>query len=314
MSTLQLPSRHESTFVEEPESVIYEVEHQLEPAGTSGRTWPTAHEWVLFTLQALLVVMIELGNDIVRGNIWPPNMPEAMSNARQVVHFEMAHNVFVEPALQVFFQHTHIILGIPLTWPVIVDVANNVYAFCHIFVTLAVAIWIFVRHRRYFPRLRNIMLLTNILALIGYEIYPMAPPRLTTGLFYNGHAVHFQDTMRHILGTGTLNGTPIGYNPFSAMPSLHVAWAIVIGGTIVLLARHPLVRAFGALYPGLMVFTVIVTANHYVMDAVGAAVDVTCATLVVLLLSSLFQHLGRRQRRAVAVPASEPIPLASRRQ
>jgi hypothetical protein len=245
----------------------------------------------------------------VRGNVWRPDLPEALGNARQVVHFEMAHNIFVEPALQVFFQHTHMILGVPLTWSLVVDVANNVYAFCHIFVTMAVAVWIFVRHRRSFARLRNVMLLTNILALVGYEVYPMAPPRLTTGLFYNGHAFHFQDTMRHILGTGTLNGTPIGYNPLSAMPSLHVAWAIIIGGTIVLLARHPLLRALGALYPGIMAFTVIITANHYVMDAVGAAIDVTCATVLVLLLSSLFQRLGRGRRRTVPVAVPEPARL-----
>lgn len=301
MSTVQLRPDIDRTPQQEIEGALYETERVASPAGLSTtpdtssslRAWPSAREWLFFTLQVLLVVMVELGNDIVRGNLWRPNLPEALRNARQVARFENAHNFFVEPGLQVFFRHTHDILGIPLTWAAVVDVADDVYAFCHIFVTLAVAMWIFVRHRKYFARLRNVMLVTNVLALVGYEVYPMAPPRLTTGLLYNHQAFQFQDTMRHILGTGTLNGTPIGYNPLSAMPSLHVAWAIIIGGSIVLLARHPLLRALGALYPGIMAFTVVITANHYVMDAVGAALVVMCATSVVLIASFLSQHLGR---------------------
>jgi PAP2 superfamily len=166
-----------------------------------------------------------------------------------------------------------------------------------------VAVWVFVRHRRHFARLRNVMLLTNLLALAGYELYPMSPPRLTTGLIYNGHRFVFQDTMRHILGTGKLNGTPIGYNPLSAMPSLHVAWAIIMGVTLILLARNPLLRAFGAVYPVLMVFTVVVTANHYVMDAIGAALAVTVATAIALG----WEILKARRDRSSGGSAGDPV-------
>jgi hypothetical protein len=239
---------------------------------------------LLFGLQALLVVMVELGDDILRGNVWRPSAMEALRNARDVAGFEASHGFFVEPALQTFFRHAHDVFGLMLTWPDVVALANNVYAFCHIFVTLAVALWIYVYHRPRFALLRNVTLLTNVVALIGYELYPMAPPRLTTGLVYNHHLFAFQDTMRHVLGTGTLNGTPIGYNPLSAMPSLHVAWAIIMGATLVLAARHTLLRLLGALYPLLMAFTVVVTANHYVMDAFGAMVAVLLATGLALLL------------------------------
>lgn len=265
------------------------------------RAWPSGKEWLLFALQALLVAMVELGNDILRGNVWRPDAVEALHNARQVAGFEHDHGFFVEPAAQTFFEHAHHLFGFVLTWPDVVAIANNVYAFCHIFVTLAVALWIYLRHRHRFAFLRNVILFTNVLALVGYELYPMAPPRLTTGLIYDHHVFAFQDTMRHVLGTGTLNGTPIGYNPLSAMPSLHVAWAIIIGTSLVLLARNPLLRILGALYPLLMAFSVVITANHYVMDALGALLAVLLATGLALLID----------RRHAAVAEESPPTVES---
>src|SRR5579871_5539139 len=163
---------------------------------------PTGKEWVLFLLQILLVAMVEVGNDIIRGNFWRPNAAEALTNAHQVVAFETTHGFFIEPAAQTFFQHAHSFFGFMLTWPLVEEASDNIYAICHLAVSAGVALWVFLRHRQYFARLRNVTLLTNVLALLGYELYPMAPPRLTTGLIYNGHRFIFQDTMGHILGDG----------------------------------------------------------------------------------------------------------------
>jgi len=251
-------------------------------------TWPTPWEWLAFAAQVLLVAMVEVGNDIFRGNFVRPDAAEAIQDAQQVATFEAQHGFFIEPALQRFFERSHDVLGFLVTWPAIVTFANNVYAFCHIFVTLAVVLWIYVDHRPRFAFIRNVTFFTNAFALLGYELYPMAPPRLTIGLIYNHHLFHFQDTMRHILGTGTLNGTPIAYNPFSAMPSLHVAWALIVGATLLLVARHPLLRLMGVIYPAVMIFAVLITANHYLMDAVGAAVAAGLATLVALALQRSF--------------------------
>ncbi len=271
------------------------------------RCWPTGREWLLFAAQALLVVMVELGDDIVRGNFWRPNALEALHNAQQVARVEAVHGFFVEPAAQTFFRHAHHLFGLVLTWSDVVRVANNVYAFGHIFVTLAVAAWLFVKHRPRFAFVRNVTLVTNVLALIGYELYSMAPPRLTTGLMYNREAFHFQDTMGHVLGTGTLNGTPIGYNPLSAMPSLHMAWAIIMGASLLLVARHPLVRLFGAIYPAIMAAAVVVTANHYIMDALGAALAVILATLLVVTFRVVERRFRFWHRSETTQPKAEAL-------
>jgi membrane-associated phospholipid phosphatase len=102
-----------------------------------------------------------------------------------------------------------------------------------------------------------------------------------------------------------LNGTPIAYNPFSAMPSVHVAWALIVGVSLIVLARRAPVKAFGALYPLLMTVTVVVTANHYVMDAVGAAAVVTVAAAAVFGLTLVRERSLRRQpvRRSMDLAA-----------
>jgi PAP2 superfamily len=265
---------------------------------------PTARQWLIFAIQALLVTLADASNDIFRGNILPPNSSEAMHNAREVVGFEAGHGFFIEPALQSFFHHGQHLLGLTITWAAVEHVANNVYAFCHIFVTLAVCAWVYAFHRDRFPLVRNLMLFTNAVAAAVYEIFPMAPPRLTAGLSFDHHPFHFQDTMQHVIGSGKLNGVPIGYNPFSAMPSLHVAWAIIIGVTVVLLARQPLMRLLGAIYPGVMVMTVVVTGNHYLMDAIGAALVVAVA-----LVPALAVERARRSRRCAQQQTPQPVTV-----
>jgi PAP2 superfamily len=243
-------------------------------------SWPRLHEWLLFTAQVLLVGMVQVSDDIIRGNFWHADPVQALRNAHDVATFEARHGFFVEPAIQTFFLHPRSIVGLTLTWSVVSSVADSIYALCHIFVTLTVAIWIFLRHRRSFPLLRDVTLFTNLLALVGYELYPLTPPRLTTGLIWDHHAFIFHDTMRHVIGTGMLNGTPIGYNPLSAMPSLHVAWAIIVGATVFMFVRSPFLRILAASYPFIVIFVTVVTANHYVMDAAGATGTVAVAALL----------------------------------
>jgi hypothetical protein len=243
---------------------------------------PARPQWLIFAAQVLLVAMVELGDDMIRGNISRPNTSEALRHARDVIHFEAGHGFFLEPSLQSAVLRTYHLMSLEIPSTLTVSVLNGIYAFCHVFVTLLVAAWVFRWHRPRFAMLRDVMLLTTFVALCGYELYPLAPPRLSTGVLVDGRMVAFHDTVRSFLGTGRLTFASIGYNPYSAMPSLHVAWAIVVGGTLVLLARRRVLRVFGLVYPLIVTFDVIVTGNHYVLDALGALVAVVIATLLAL--------------------------------
>jgi hypothetical protein len=205
-------------------------------------------------------------------------------HAYDIVSFESAHGFWVEPGWQLFFEHTHHVLGTPISWDQVVPVANGIYLFGHVLITLFFALWMFVYRRGVFAFVRNIFFATNALALVLYEAYPLAPPRLTTGLGYDGHPYHFVDTMWQVLGAnGKVVGTQIGYNEYAAMPSLHVGWALIVALGLAWTLRSLVPRLLILLYPPIMLVMVVITGNHYIMDAVGAAGILVLATVLALL-------------------------------
>jgi membrane-associated phospholipid phosphatase len=275
----------------------------IELVNATPSTRPSRRQWLWFALQLLAIAALQLGDDIIRGNIDPPNKQEAIRHAQEVAHLEQAHGVFVEPAFQTSIQHVHALLGL-LSYGFIVQITDIIYALGQTLVPLLVALWIFLRHRSHFPLVRNITFISTLLALAGYELYPTAPPRLTPGLIYKHHPFHFLDTVQHVIGDGKLNGIPIGYNAYSAIPSLHISWALIVMASVMLLAHHRLVRLLAGLYPLLMLFTVVVSGNHYLLDAVGGALAVGLATVIALVLEPGHMHLARTR----VVPVAALIP------
>jgi membrane-associated phospholipid phosphatase len=279
---------------------------------------PAVREWLWFALQLLAIAALQLGDDIIRGNIDPPNVHEAIRHAQEVVHIEGAYGIFVEPAWQLWIRHSHALFGL-LSYDFMVHMTEVIYALGQTLVPLLLALWLFLRHRPHFPLVRNVAFLSTLLSLVGYELYPTAPPRLTPGLVYHHHLFHFQNTVQQVIGDGKLNGTPIGYNAYSAMPSLHIAWALIVGASIALLVGPLLIRLLAGLYPLLMLLTVVVSANHYLLDAAGGALAAVLATMLALLFD-----VGRRYLRCTrwtttrlkfptVVPA-QPVPIVAWRE
>jgi hypothetical protein len=229
----------------------------------------------------VIAVSAEVGDDLGRG-LWAQHGSlEGIEDARQVVAFEAAHGFWIEPAWQLFFQQTHRILSLTITWGDAVSVMNAIYVFGHVFVTLAVALWVYFYRRRFFPLFRNMFILTNAFALVVYERYPVAPPRLAGPLLFDHHLFTFQDTVFGIVSaSGKLLGTRAGYNEFSALPSVHIAWALIVSATLLWLAQPLLVKALAVLYPGMMLVAVVVTGNHFLLDAVASVFVVLAAALV----------------------------------
>jgi hypothetical protein len=286
-------------------------EPQIELVAPETGISSSARQWLSFALQLAAVAALQAGDDIVRGNLDPPNMIEAMQHARMVAAIEQAHGIFIEPGVQLWVRHVHALFGI-LSYSTIGRGIDVVYALGQTLVPLAVAIWIFLRHRPHFPLLRNVALLSSFLALVGYELYPTAPPRLTSNLMYGHHIFRFQDTAQHVIGDGKLNGVPIGYNAYSAIPSLHIAWALLVATSVLLLARRPMVRLIAALYPLLMLFTVVASGNHFLVDAgAGALADVLA--LVAALTVARYRRPGAIRWIGVAIPPQRRQSATMRR-
>jgi len=139
------------------------------------------------------------------------------------------------------------------------------------------------------------------LAVIGYLAYPTAPPRLVPGLGISdtvGLSAH---------DTGSFAG--IRFNPYAAMPSMHVGWSVLVAIFGFRTARSPWLKAFFVAHPFLMVLTVTATGNHYFVDAIGGA---AAALGSIVLVATIRQARPRRTsitraRLADLSPAAEAI-------
>jgi membrane-associated phospholipid phosphatase len=247
----------------------------------------TRRDWLYLVGQFALVAGVELSDDFAHA--WDPlgNAASGISHAGDVMHFEMAHNLWIEPAVQNFFAHPHYILGHEIGWEQIRPLVDAMYGQGHLFFTIFFAMWVFFYRRGLFTFVRNVFLLTNTMAVALYELFPLAPPRLAPDLLSDGHR---WQSLNPVWGQG--GGIKLSFNEFAAMPSVHVAWATIVGLTLAYTAKPWIIRVIGLIYPLLMATTVIVTGNHYLSDALGAEVVVLIAVLGSTLLAARRTRFG----------------------
>jgi membrane-associated phospholipid phosphatase len=126
-------------------------------------------------------------------------------------------------------------------------------------------LWIYLFRNDAFPRIRNWVLATNILALVGYVLMPTAPPRM-----YPEEG--FVDTLAQssVLnhGSGLIQ---LAANPYAAMPSVHAADALIVGFAMAMLVRSRWARVVWTLWPSWVWFSVMATGNHFWLDIAGGA-------------------------------------------
>jgi membrane-associated phospholipid phosphatase len=110
------------------------------------------------------------------------------------------------------------------------------------------------------------------LALVLYVVYPTAPPRLMSGLGFGDPVAHATGVRADDAGSGPL------FNPYAAVPSMHVAFALMIGAPLASMVRRRVARVLWLAYPLVVTYVVVATANHWWFDvAAGAAVAATAA-------------------------------------
>jgi hypothetical protein len=225
----------------------------------SGRWLP--HGWFDALRQLVLFAGVYYAYRIVRGLV-DGQATAAFENARTIVDVERAMGLFFEPGLQDWAERN-------VDW--LVWAANWMYVNSHFAVTTTFLIWLYLARNRSYYYVRNMFMVAMALALVGYVTLPTAPPRFMPEL-------GFSDTVVSFVGAEAAKGVSVLYNPFAAVPSMHVAFALMIAVPAVQLVRHrPLKLLWGA-YPGVVTTTVIVTANHWWIDAaLGALVAAVSA-------------------------------------
>lgn len=245
------------------------------------RRHPILLFWAGFALQVLIAVSLQVGEDIASRFFAHHGSPQGVANAQHLVAFEAAHGFWLEPAWQMYFQHTHRLLAFTVTWHDLTPLMNRFYIWGHLLITLGAAMWIYVYHRRFFPFVRNTCVIVNAIALVLYAAVPVSPPRLTPGLTFRHHAFVFQDT---VFGNSGTWGGYYRFNEFAAMPSVHVSWALIVTAAVFLLAKQIWVKALSMAYPFVVLTVIVVTGNHFFLDGiVGAGVALAAAAVACIV-------------------------------
>lgn len=169
----------------------------------------------------------------------------ALAHGRAILHAEAILPVHLERISNDWLTDHHDVA----------DLASGYYQFIHLTAALSVLTALYIWRPAAYPRARNALVLTNVVGLIVYALYPTAPPRLLP------HAGFF-DSVTAAFGTPNAPSS----DQYGALPSLHLAWATwvaVVGGALV--TRRAL-RWLLWIYPVMTGCVVVATANHYVVD------------------------------------------------
>jgi hypothetical protein len=204
----------------------------------------------------------------------------ALANTHDIVALEQRLSVYGERAVQ---EWTHGIPGLP-------GVLGILYIALHFAATTFALVWVHRTRRESFPLFRTTLIAATALALVGYVLYPAAPPRLA--------GQGFADTVTEHAGLN-LSSDLLGslYNPIAAVPSLHFGYALLVGVAVAALARNPAVRLAGAVYPAVMLFVIVATGNHFLFDAAAGGVVTVAGWLVARRVVAARVTPGARFRR-----------------
>ena len=181
----------------------------------------------------------------------------AFQHARQLISIERTLHLFVEPSVQAWASGSHLVMVI----------ASWTYVNAQGPVTIGALLYLYVRHNGNFYFVRNMFMIAMAIALVGYTVFPTAPPRFMPEW-------GFIDTVADLTPVNvshTSASMSAFFNPYAAVPSMHVAFALMIGWPLARLSRRSPVRILWVLYPFVMTFVIVVTANHFIADALLGA-------------------------------------------
>jgi len=220
--------------------------------------------------------------EVVRG-AGDTSVSVARDHTADIVSLERALHVFHEQTVQEWSR------GVPFL-PALLGVA---YMSMHFGVTALAVRWVYRERRQAFPIVRTTLIASTALALVGYVVYPAAPPRLA--------GLGFSDTVTKHTGLN-LSSDLLGsfYNPVAAVPSLHFGYALIVGVVVFKLARRRWVRLLGAVYPAFMLFDIVATGNHFWFDAAAGGAVVAAGWWIARALVRPNQSSARLR----AVPAA----------
>lgn len=236
--------------------------------------------------EVMLIALSYWTYSLIR-NAVPEQKNQALRNADWIWQAEQTLGIAVEQSIN------HAVNSV--TWLIVS--MNYYYATLHFVVTIGVLVWLYRAHPGRYAAARLVLFATTGVALVGYYLYPLAPPRLMNGQnFIDTVLVH--DTWGS-MASGNLKNMS---NQYAAMPSMHIGWSVWCGLVIFALAAAPWAKILGLLYPTLTLVVIVATANHFWLDAVGG---VACLTFGFGVSYVWYRALPHRLPQLVELPRKD---------
>jgi len=220
--------------------------------------------WRVFA-ELLFIVPAYTAYQFVRGAVHG-QAGTAFDNASRLIHIEKQLGIFHEAFLQQ--------LVLPRSW--LIDFFNYLYIWGHLPVIVAVAVWLYVRHRENYALFRNAFLISGLIALIGFSMVPLAPPRYMPEFGFTDTIIHAQSYYAF--------QNPKVVNQYAAMPSLHFGWDMLVAVALGANARSRTLRWIAVVLPLVMLGGIVLTANHYFLDAAAGALVALMGLCIALAL------------------------------
>lgn len=243
--------------------------------------------------ELLVVLLLLRAYDLVRGHA-QVREAAALRHGRQLLDIERWLHINFELSANLWATQQKALTLLASYW----------YQFAHLSVTIAVLVWCWWRRADSYRRARNALVLTNVLGLAIFLVYPAAPPRFLPGF-------GFVDSVANA-GFGPTHGGPVTADQFGAFPSLHLAWAVWTAVVAHRLVRSSTLRWLWLGYPVITATVVVVTGNHYLLDII-AGILIALTTLLIAHRIPSRRDGDPRQPRAGREPAAETSLINSAR-
>jgi membrane-associated phospholipid phosphatase len=208
----------------------------------------------------------------------------ASRNADRIVDLEQRLGIAVESTMQEYV----------VNHDGLARLANWVYIWGHWPVIIAVLAWLVVRVPDRYALYRDAMLISGLVGIVVFATFPVAPPRLLD--------LGMTDTVTEQSHAYRVLQPPSLVNQFAAMPSFHAGWDLLMGLALVREGRRVWVRVLGCLLPIAMALSVVVTANHYLLDVIAGMAIVLGALVLAHVMHT------RRARRRLVLTSAAPYP------
>ena len=194
---------------------------------------------------------------LVRG-LTDTQVDEAIGRGVDIISLEKSLGIFWEAELQ----------GWILSYRGVVEFLNNFYLFGHLPVIGILAVWLYFWHRPQYLLMRNAFLISGAIALFFYVSFPTAPPRLLPADLGFG----FVDTVVDQYQESRPLTPGWFVNEYAAFPSMHIGWNLLVAVAAWMATRNIIIRAFAVVMPIMMFSDIVLTANHYFIDAIAGCI------------------------------------------